>query len=92
MEPSQPAKEYMTLRELEAFSGRSKTSLRRDVKRGRLQAIQPAGRRGGKLLFHRDAIKKFLASPGEVPVLPTPARLPGRQPAWTKNSPPDHPR
>ncbi len=91
MEPSQPAKEYMTLRELEEFTGRSSTSLRRDVKRGRLQAIQPAGRRG-KLIFHRADIEKFLAAPGEVPVPPAPARLPGRQPAWTKNSPSNHPR
>jgi hypothetical protein len=80
MEASPNRKEFLTIKELSVIADRSITSLRRDVKRGALEAFQPAGR-GGKLLFRRDALEKCKLSAGQT--APSNSKqLPGRRPTW----------
>lgn len=70
-------KVYVDIRELSALTGRSVTSLRRDVRMGRIQAFQPAGP-GGKLLFRPDAIENT----DERAAPPRTSQLAGRRPKW----------
>lgn len=82
--PAEPTdKAYLDVRELSARTGRSITSLRRDVKSGRIQAFQPAGP-GGKLLFRPDAIENRTRGTQDLPQPATlgPAQLSGRRPKW----------
>src|SRR4051812_14364263 len=87
--PTDP-KQYLDIRELSARTGVSVTTLRRYVKEGKIEALQPGGR-GGKLLFRLNALERLAprtsASP---PAGAGPNRLSGRQPAWM-NSPPHPP-
>lgn len=88
MDAPRHPKEYLTIDEFSALTGRSVSSLRRDVRKGRLEAFQPAGV-GGKLLFARQALEKCRVAAGAT--LPPPqsasTRLSGRQPGWMKSPP-----
>lgn len=76
--PTEPKeKAYIDVRELSARSGRSVSSLRRDVKNGRIEAFQPAGP-GGKLLFRPDAIEHCKRGDQDS----RPAPLSGCRPKW----------
>jgi hypothetical protein len=78
------------IRQLSTLSGRSVSSLRRDVREGRLEAFQPGGP-GGKLFFRPDALEQCrvtLTSNRQSLQIPDaasgsrPPRLSGRLPAW----------
>jgi len=88
MDAVEPEKEYLNIRELWKLTGRSVSSLRRDVRNGMLEAFQPAGP-GGKLLFRRDAIERCQIGTGTAAPAPSPspAHLPGRRPKWMAGPP-----
>jgi hypothetical protein len=82
--------ELIDIHELSAASGRSVSSLRRDVRDCRIEAFQPGGP-GGKLLFRRDALEQCRVTPtsnGQYIRIPGAAsgsrasRLSGRPPSW----------
>jgi hypothetical protein len=77
--------ELIDIKELSARTNRSVSSLHRDVRKGRLQAFQPAGR-GGKLMFSSDVLSLFPPAAGgsDSPSQRGPAsqRLSGRRPTW----------
>jgi len=81
-------KDFLTIKELRVLTGRSISSLRRDVSMGRLEAFQPAGP-GGKLLFRRDAIERWkvvsITPPSSAAHSST--HLPGPSPAWMSGMP-----
>jgi len=79
-------KVYVDIRELSALTGRSVTSLRRDVQKGRIQAFQPAGA-GGKLLFRPDAIENCADDrASSQPSGSRSSQLAGRRPKWMAQS------
>jgi hypothetical protein len=82
-------KEFISLQELSDRSGRSPSSLRRDVRDGRLEAFQPGGP-GGKLFFRPDALQRCRISGPHLQPISTQSqqigRLAGRRPSWMSDS------
>jgi hypothetical protein len=83
MDAAQQQKDFVDIQQLSQRSGRAVSSLRRDVRKGKLEAFQPGGR-GGKLLFRSDAIQrcKAVAVEAQSATPHSPGHLPGRRPAW----------
>lgn len=78
-------RQFIDIQQLSLRSGRSVKSLRRDVQNGRLEAFQPGGR-GGKLLFHPDAIEKAKVAAITAPPAEPHRPLAGRRPKWMTDS------
>lgn len=75
-------RKLLSIRELSSASGIPVGTLRRWVKKGRIQSLQPGGR-GGKLYFAADAIQRA-GTEETAPDASVPADTPksGRTPAW----------
>jgi hypothetical protein len=92
MDGARDERAYITIQELSHLSGRSVSSLRRDVRNGRIVALQPAGA-GGKLLFRCDALERANANSVTVVTAQSPStRLPGRRPDWMRHVNSSHAR
>ena len=80
-------KQYLTIDELSMRSGLSVSTLRRRVREGNIEALQPGGP-GTRLLFRPDVLERSTTAavrgiPRQGPVAPAGAgHLPGRRPAW----------
>jgi hypothetical protein len=89
MDAESHEREFITLQQLSDRSGRSSSSLRRDVRKGRIEAIQPGGR-GGKLFFRPDALQACRLAGPQQQTISTQSqqigRLAGRRPCWMSDS------